>query len=108
MMQLVHLTSETCPTCSSRTVACEQRARHCNGEWFETRTYECGYKLDYVPNFSRAETVQICTKSEEYKTSKEKRRAAVDKLFKFVADLEVDDSFKNRVLKDFSYFNSIY
>jgi hypothetical protein len=107
-MQLVHLTKENCPTCGARTVSCEQKMRHCNGEWFENRAYECGYKLEYVPNFSRSEDIEMCKKSEAYKTKNERRRKAVDALAAFVGALDVDDAFKNRVMREYSYFNSIY
>lgn len=82
--------------------------RHSNGEWFENRTYECGYKVEYVPNFSRAEDMEMCKKSEPYKERIERRRKAMDALAAFVSALDVDDAFKNRVTREYSYFNSIY
>jgi hypothetical protein len=39
--------------------------RHCNGEWHETVTFECGARVAWVPNYSKQFTEEVCPFSRE-------------------------------------------
>lgn len=51
--------------------------RHVNGQQFESVTWECGARVDWVPNFSRSEQAVPCPKSDEGRREKADREADV-------------------------------
>lgn len=63
MIKLESIKTDVCPHCDCRSVVMESiDGHHVNGENFETRKFECGLKVAYVPNFSREEVKQRCKK----------------------------------------------
>ena len=52
-----------CPNCSAKILKHHFDGQHCNGEWFESKGFECGSEYRWSPNFSRLETVVACPKS---------------------------------------------
>ena len=107
-MQLEHLTKESCLHCEARTTAITQRIQHCNGQWFESREYECGYRIEFVPNFNREEVKNNCRKSVSYRQEVIKRDKALVALRNFVEQLDTDEVFKSRVMRELSYFSNLY
>lgn len=110
-MHMYHLTQENCPTCGARTVSCNRRGQHTSGEWFETRTYECEYIVEYIPNFSSTRQVHECTRTKEYHERGNKRRKAIDEVMFFIDKLDVDLSFRNKLRQEVSnmgYLRDIY
>ena len=107
-MKLKHITKETCPECGARPKAQTQDQQHCNGEWNESRTFDCGLTVKYSPNFYKESFEGLCRNSKAYKSACEKRTIAVDKMTVFIAELDVDQGFKDRLLRELRYFNGIY
>jgi len=99
-MQLHHIKAASCLKCGSRATDDNQRSQHVNGEWFESRTYECGRKISYIPNFSKLEEDRPCTNSTAYKEELEKFNKAKVKILK-VARKELTEArfktFKDRM-----------
>ena len=62
-MSLLHIKEGACPTCSGRVKSESQDAQHCNVEWFESRNFECGFTLKFVPNYSKIFPEGMCNKS---------------------------------------------
>ena len=98
-MKLHHLKLHACPVCNSRLVVERQRSQHCNGEWFETQEFECGYVIDYVPNFSREEVRTQCPEHHAEKERQGKRDEAERKLRRYISRLDVDDEFKEILMR---------
>jgi len=65
-MQIKHLRQERCPFCNRPTKGIEITGTHCNGQQFETRTYECGLKLEWSPNYKCEQTMKPCPKDPEF------------------------------------------
>jgi len=97
-MQLVHLVEENCPTCGARTKACEQSWRHTNGAWQEYRTYECGFRVEFIPNFMKSYPCDPCQRSTEYTDKMAKRELAIDQLMELVRELDIDGAFRDNML----------
>lgn len=102
---LSHLTDENCDGCGAHTVSIEKIGQHCNGQWFETRKFNCGARIKFVPNFGRVEVDTPCSFTEKAKLAKKKRIAAIESLREHVESLDVDKECKKRMLDAFMYFN---
>ena len=105
-MNLKQIKVTSCPECGAETCAesydvsyySRQIQQHCNGQRWENRTFECGLKLSWIPNFERTETTQPCTKSLVEVKKVEKRKKARESLLSFIDDLDVDDSAKKHMI----------
>lgn len=64
-MELKHIAFNACPTCLSRVVSESQLMKHTNGQWFESRTFECGCCIEHIPNFNRSEVKTECPESDK-------------------------------------------
>ncbi len=63
-MQLEHLTERSCATCAAPAIRDEAAPQaHCNGTREESRTFACGRKVHYSPNFRRVEVACECPMS---------------------------------------------
>ena len=79
-MRFSNLKSKSCPKCGCDSVIREELEveilygksrkirQHCNGQQWESRTFLCGAKVDWIPNFEQDvwHTSQVCTNSPEY------------------------------------------
>jgi len=93
-MNIRHITTAACPHCSARVRGEAVEGTHTNGQQFETRTFECGHIVAYVPNF-RAEQVKYeCPKSEARIDRLAKRQKIANKLIKLLEDSDADAKFK--------------
>lgn len=102
-MQLTEIKAIKCPHCGSRTISEAQEMQHTNGHWFESRAFECGLKLRFVPNFMRIEEDGDCRKSPDYHKRETKRSKAMMVIRWRIGRLDVDDDFKNRLLHSVHY-----
>lgn len=97
-MKLNDIHDITCPDCAtSRVVAETQNGNHCNGRAWESRTFECGRTVEFVPNFMSTRVIRECSKSSGYRDKVAKRAALYDAIVKLVersdADVEYKESF---------------
>ena len=102
-MDLDHITYSVCPTCGSMPIAETKDRQHCNGHWNESRRFACGFKVEYSPNFKKESITTNCPQSNEMITFKQKREVAKQKLEKYILRLDVDDSFKLKVMDVIQY-----
>lgn len=102
-MNLKHLKEERCPTCGNPTKGIAVTATHCNGQQFESRTYECGHEVKWVPNFDRMEVARRCPKDPEEVASKEGERKACAELLGIIERKKWPESFKKALLYDIDF-----
>ena len=105
-MKLKHIDVTSCPTCGcfdvvGETIAIEEdagriRTHTLGGQW-ETRTFACGYRVQYEPNL-RNGTQPIpryhCRKDPANMEIQQKRSSACALLIVEVEKLDVDETFK--------------
>jgi hypothetical protein len=96
-MQLHHLRQITCPHCGARTISMTQDRQHTNGEWFESREFECKLLLEWSPNFGRQEEKSPCTKSERYQTEQAEFKKASLELLAFLNGMKAPNGFVDKV-----------
>lgn len=58
-----HIVELTCPVCGSPRRSEEVTSIHCNAQQFESRSFKCGARLSWVPNFECMEVSTPCPKS---------------------------------------------
>jgi hypothetical protein len=102
-MQLNNINDELCSTCNAQIVAETKRNRHCNGQWNESRSFECGAILRWSPNFSSLHDCSPCPNSKDQIKFKKRRVNAKVKLEIFVNNLSVDDHMKDRITSAVEY-----
>ena len=86
-----------CPVCGCMTVISETREKehplmnnplgirfHANGQCWESRTFACRQRVDWIPNFERYECAKYysCTNNESYKKKKQMQDALDKKIDK--------------------------
>lgn len=110
-MKLEHIKEENCPICGCQIIINEEVEldrisdklkirRHCNGQQWEHRTFACGQRISWIPNFSNSELSQTytCKRNPEYIEKKEKREKAKDRVISYIQNLDnVDVDFKTRM-----------
>lgn len=104
-MNLQHLREETCSHCKAETTAMEQNNRHCNGHWNESRTYRCGHKLTFSPNYMAIKVSNECPRTEKTKAQIAARVNALESTKHHIASLDCDDLFKKRLARDLLYID---
>jgi hypothetical protein len=74
---LKYLKFNACPTCGAGIRSEEYTGHtHCNGQQFENITFQCGCKIEWVPNFEWEVLATKCPKSIDA-VAKTKRRVAI-------------------------------
>ena len=71
MISFTHLKSTQCPACSCDVIVIEELEKshnnkilqHCNGQRWEKRSFLCGTRIEWIPNFSREEVKGECLNS---------------------------------------------
>jgi hypothetical protein len=96
-MNLFHIKQDTCYFCGSRTVRETQRNQHTNGEWNETREYECGSIVIYSPNFRQQKVSMLCPNHPEKLAERKRRKKILKSINKLVDESNVDIEFKNQI-----------
>lgn len=102
-MRLTHIPHETCPHCGANPVAETRTDQHCNGDWNESRSFSCGMRVRYSPNFKSLITVNACPNTPEYRNRKEKRTTAKMAVIDLIKSADCDDEFKSRLLDAIAY-----
>ena len=96
-MNLKQIKEKECPGCGSRTVAETRNKKHTNGYWNESRTFQCGCKIEFSPNFMKTTISELnqCPYKPEQLEKKSKRDEALNKLIVYIKKtLKVDEVFK--------------
>mgnify|MGYP000653837852 CR=1 FL=1 len=93
-MQLNHITQNACSQCRREPVAETKDNQHTNGEWNESRRFECGASITYSPNFRVEQVVVACPHSQEETLKTKQRQTAKDRLEKYIMKMDVDNEFK--------------
>ena len=111
-MDLHFIKTKACPHCGCNVVISESVEpdtfgknilTHCNGGRWETRTFLCGYRVRYIPNFCEEEESGECKFSREYVERQEKRSKAEEALKEFIGTLDCDDDFKRNLQNHFAW-----
>lgn len=102
-MTLEYIKADSCPICQAATVAESCERCHTNGEGFERRKFACGMELSWSPNFSRLETSSQCPKDVNTVRKVAKQKAAKLALQEFLANLDVDQAWKDCVTGRIGY-----
>ena len=102
-MKLHDLISESCPKCGAMTTLMAQEYMHTNGHYFERRAYDCKYEVAFNPSSMQSEDQKPCTNSLDYKIFIQKRKLAVERLVKFMSNLDVDNEYKRQLAGDFGW-----
>jgi len=94
-MDLKRIKTEVCPHCKSKAVL-EQRLNICplDGSFTEVKTFDCGLELSCRSDRDDVGVLKKCPNSKEYKDMVAKRVKALDELFRFIDNIDVDGEFK--------------
>lgn len=95
-MQLKHILAGRC-TCGSDVKAESLGFVHTNGTRQETRTFDCGCTLEYVPNFCEVRKLVPCPKSKEETNKNNTRQQLLAQLGAVIDRSKADDVFKDRL-----------
>ena len=96
-MNLKHIKEEACPTCGSEVLKEFRSATmHINGTRQETREFECGLALVYIPNFQNVGVPKwsYCSNDLKEIEKQKRRKLAKEKLVKYINKMKTDDAFK--------------
>jgi|GEM_PF-2280805 len=110
-MELRHIKETSCPICGCNIIENERveldkfsdklKVRlHCNGQQWEHRTFACGQRLSWIPNFNDVEISEfyVCSNNQEYIERKQKREKSKEWVIQYINSLEtVDQEFKERM-----------
>lgn len=108
---LEHIKTEKCPECNSGIKRDLKENQHCNGNWNETRTFECGYSIHFSPNYNRIiqeEKYGVCTRTQEYRLYKENINKAKIDISNFISKIKyLNEKDKNKFIEQTknTYFN---
>lgn len=112
-MNLDFIKETACPICGCNVVISEEvefdkktqkYTQHCNGGKWERRTFACGQRLSYCPNFSKTEfdKASPCANDQQYQEKKQRTKALIEQLNSIVANSDVEEDIKQK-LKIFYY-----
>ena len=93
-----HLRSGVCQFCGAATKSIAVNGLHTNGQQFESRTYHCGYGVEWSPNFSRMEVTTTCPKSEEGIAAALVEARDRSELTKALEGAELSEKFRKTVM----------
>jgi len=92
-----------CPHCGSIIVSESISNKHINGQYNETREFECGHRIVYSPNFRTIEYTRLCKNHPDVLAKKAVRKKTKEKLFKYINRLDVDEEFRNNLNSHLKY-----
>jgi len=104
-MQLKDIQEEKCSVCGAMVTAETRDRQHCNGSYNETRTFACGRRLHFIPNFMKVREVLPCPKSKEEVQKKDKRVKAAESMQQHLDSLDVDEAWKEAYASRVSYIS---
>jgi hypothetical protein len=94
-----------CPVCGCTKVVRELSEKpHTNGLYNEYREFECGYTIHFCPNFPNVSETKVkeCFYDPEVKKRVMLQCQAMEKLGKMIPSLDIDEDFKNTLLRRIS------
>lgn len=97
---LQQIKATSCPHCSSKVRSASKSNQHCNGFWNEQVVFDCGYALEWSPNFMAQRETKPCTKTAEYSSSVETKNALIRVLIATVEKSTVDVTFKQKLVSN--------
>ena len=104
MSLLVLLNATSCSDCGapliSESVQCSSDGRinqHVNGQRWEHQVFACHKRVEWVPNFNRAEVVQNCANLPTSKAKWAKRQELLGALKRTLDANECDEEFRQRL-----------
>lgn len=102
-MELNHIQESECAICGSRAKYESQADQHCNGDWNESRSFSCGRKVSYSPNFRTVGIVSQCPNDPDELAIIKKRKQAKERLVNYIKKLDVDGTYISRLLSNVEY-----
>lgn len=105
-MKLTRIDGEVCPICGSYAVSETKTNQHCNGYWNESRTFKCGSKIEFSPNFMRTEMNKYyqCPHQPEVVKKKKLRNAALDRIVNYINKyIKVDETYKKDLIHTITF-----
>jgi len=104
-MKLKKIKNDVCPYCKSEAVL-EKRINFDFKDCTEIKRFDCGLELCCRNGEVDVSETKRCPSSEEYKRIACSRINSLDKLYRFIEDLDVDSEFKG-MLRTAITFNVI-
>ncbi len=101
-MKLNNINQDSCE-CGSRVVSETKEHQHSNGEYNESRRFECGAVLRWSPNFRSLHNCEECPNSKKQTTISDKRTKAKEKAINYIGKLDVDEKYIGRLLSAIHY-----
>lgn len=109
-MTLEFIRTDACPVCGCRVVTSETVQadglavrRHCNGGAWETRTFACGYRTEYVPNYGKEERGHACGQDPELLARTAKQKALKETVLAAIEAGDAPEAYKNRLTDALKY-----
>jgi hypothetical protein len=88
-----------CPECKNGRISeCIIKDLHTCGEWNEYLKFDCGYEIQYSPNYGSIITIRDCERSEKYRLKKDKRRDANKRLVEYINNLNCDKEHIDKLI----------
>lgn len=96
-MELKQITEQICPVCGASAVAETKDKQHTNGHWNESRSFACGLKLEFSPNFMRTEKSKyyLCKNDPVTIAERARNEVALRKLTQYISRLNVSPDFRS-------------
>lgn len=108
MLENIHVNN--CPHCNAGIKRDLKENQHCNGNWNETRTFDCGFSLHFSPNYNKIIDKEngVCTRNIEYKKKIENINKAKNEISTFISKIKyLDEKEKEKFINDIknTYFS---
>lgn len=100
-MQLRDISYALCPICGAIPIAETQDKRHCNGHFNESRTFQCGCRVEFSPNFMKMGVTRECPQDPKEELKVKQRKISMCKLLTCIEGLKVDEDYKARLKRTF-------
>ena len=100
MVTLDKLRYTKCPTCGAAIKSQCQHDLHTCGQWNEEMEFQCGCTIQWSPNYGREVERTACPRLPAAVEKKKKRNDAKEDLVKYIAKLDVDDDYKDRLRRE--------
>ena len=101
-MNLENIKEKECPVCGARTCSETKDNKHTNGYYNESRSFACGAKIEFSPNFMKSEMSKYhqCPYTPEILEIRERRKKATERLTSYISRMRVDKKFKEKMINE--------
>lgn len=103
LMNLVEIKQETCPICGARAVRETQCSKYYNGHYNESRLFDCGYEIEFSPNFMRMRATGKCRKDPLEIERSNRQKKVLTSLRDHINTLELDQGVKTFIVGSFNH-----